>query len=96
VQSGDERRRDTQFGVAVGGLEVQLLSLSDVDDDRDRAAWQRSAAVPDVAMPMPDDFGVIGQRGLRAVHARGVLHRFPHDWWRYPGRRRAGCRPRWR
>jgi hypothetical protein len=77
VRSGDERRRNTQSGVAVGAVEVQLLSSSHVDDDRYRAARQRSAAVRDPAVPVSDDFGVVGQRGRRTVNARGVLRRIP-------------------
>ena len=62
MRSGDERRRNTQSGVAVGAVEVQLLSSSHVDDDRYRAARQRSGTVRDPAVPVSDDFGVVGQR----------------------------------
>ncbi len=36
LRSGDERGRNAQFGDAVGGIEVQLLPVPHVEDDRHR------------------------------------------------------------
>jgi hypothetical protein len=60
VRSG-ERGRNAQSRLAVSGLEVQPLSMSDVENDRHRATLLRSApVVGPAAAPVSDEFDVIG------------------------------------
>lgn len=64
--SGDEGGRDAQLRCAVGGVEVELLALPDVEDDGYRSARQRTAPVIDLgATPIPDRLDVVAERGTR-------------------------------